>query len=525
MMDFLRTRGQELYLGGKPVLLRGFGFGGWLLPEGYMWKFTAPCDRPRRFEKLLIDLCGPDYADSFWNRYYDSYITEGDIRLIAEQGFNSVRLPLNARHLMENSGSVMTLRTQTLALMDRLIEWCGNWGIYVILDMHAAPGGQTGQNIDDSENDKPELFMNPRYQAELIELWRLLAEHYRDEPVVAGYDLINEPLPEWNKGYYPLLIPLYEKIIHAVRTVDTNHCVILEGVHWATDFSVFDTWGSSAPDRNLVLQFHKYWSSPDQESLAPYLRYREKLNLPLFMGEGGENNCSWYTGAFPLFEGLNISWNFWSYKKMANENSPISFDPPPDWDMVINYPNGGAPPSRDKAAVIFNDFLANIQNPRVNHGVFRALKREVPITIPAEFYDDAFARGPREPGALFRTGDGVTILFADGHTGEVDYHQGGGEDSPDTEKLLVRLSRNDWLGYRFLMPREGRLEIRPGAAGDCRLRVDCSGQSAEIRLGEAGEGRIVTAPLKAGRHYLRITCLGEGALLDALELRPLGLPR
>jgi hypothetical protein len=515
-MDFLEARGENIYRGDEPVLLRGFGLGGWLLPEGYMWKFDAPCDRPRRFEKLLLDLCGAAYAGSFWAGYYETYITEADIRLIAERGFNSVRLPLNARHLLENNRGVLRLQEETLALVDRLVGWCRKCGVYVILDMHAAPGGQTGQNIDDSEGDKPELFMDGRYQTELVELWRLLAEHYRDEPAVGGYDLLNEPLPEWNKSYYPLVVPLYERIIRAVRTVDTRHCIILEGVHWATDFSIFDVWDQAA-DKNLVLQFHKYWSSPDQESLAAYLRYREKFALPLFMGEGGENTCAWYTGAFPLYERLNISWNFWSYKKMDTKNSPLSIDPPPDWQILTDYLQGGPPPSRDRAISVFDDFLNRLKSPRIIEEVFRALKREVPIDIPAEFYDDAQAAGPRQPGASFRTGDTITIVFADGHTGRPDYPQGGAVP-PEKEKLLVRLSPGDWAAYRFRMPRAGDLRIRLDAAGPGRLALDCSGGSAETGLGKTGNPAPAVFALGEGEHHLRIACLEGTVLLDEVRL-------
>ena len=95
-MERLYVEKGRLAAGGVPVLLRGFGLGGWLLPEGYMWRFYTKCDRPRRIEALIEKLCGAEYAASFWERYYGSYITEADIRLAAQNGFNSVRLPFNA---------------------------------------------------------------------------------------------------------------------------------------------------------------------------------------------------------------------------------------------------------------------------------------------------------------------------------------------------------------------------------------------------------------------------------------------
>src|SRR6185369_16733231 len=131
------------------------------------------------------------------------------------------------------------------------------YGIYVILDMHGAPGGQTGQNIDDSANDQPELFQQQKYQDRLVDLWVSLAKRYKDEPTVAGYDLLNEPLPERTGAaakYKHLVEPLYQRITKAIRAVDAKHMIILEGVDWANDWSIF----TGPFDANLVYQFHYY---------------------------------------------------------------------------------------------------------------------------------------------------------------------------------------------------------------------------------------------------------------------------
>jgi aryl-phospho-beta-D-glucosidase BglC (GH1 family) len=94
-MNYVKAVGSELHVDNKPVLLRGFGLGGWFLPEGYMWKLYTKCDRPRRMEAMIERLCGEEYAGNFWESYLDYYITEEDIELIAREGFNCVRLPLN----------------------------------------------------------------------------------------------------------------------------------------------------------------------------------------------------------------------------------------------------------------------------------------------------------------------------------------------------------------------------------------------------------------------------------------------
>src|SRR6516164_4943221 len=195
-LTFLRTEGTEIVnADGQKVLLRGVGLGNWLLPEGYMWKFGNQVDRPRRIEKLVSDLIGPEKAKQFWSEFRKNYITEADIERISQLGYNSVRPALNSR-LFVTEGNPPTYSGEGFALLDNLVKWCKANGVYVIIDMHAAIGGQTGQNIDDSANDQPELFSQPKNQDELVELWRTIAERYKDEPAVAAYDLLNEPLPE-----------------------------------------------------------------------------------------------------------------------------------------------------------------------------------------------------------------------------------------------------------------------------------------------------------------------------------------
>ena len=130
------------------LLLRGVALGNWLLPEGYMWKFEPPGPQsPRQIETLIIDLVGPDRAAEFWNEFRDRFITEADIAQIAAEGMNHVRLPINSRVVMDGDGALLP---EGLELVDRLIGWCRDHSLWVVLDLHGAPGGQTGTNIDDS---------------------------------------------------------------------------------------------------------------------------------------------------------------------------------------------------------------------------------------------------------------------------------------------------------------------------------------------------------------------------------------
>lgn len=464
VMDFVRARGREITAGGKPLLLRGFGLGGWLLPEGYMWKFFTLCDRPRRMEALICDLCGADYAAYFWQRYRDTYITREDIAWIAREGFNSIRLPLNARHMTSE---------ETWQRIDDCVSWCGEYGLYLILDMHAAPGGQTGQNIDDSENDQPELFQNRSFQEDLISLWRRIAARYRDEKTIAGYDLLNEPLPEFFSGYNDRVLPLYREITKAIREVDPHHMIIVEGVHWATDFSIFDPLRENPLDGNCMLQFHRYWSPPDQAGIQTFLNWRDKLCFPLFMGEGGENNLDWYKAAIALYERHDISWSFWTYKKMDCHNSPVSFPMPPGWPMLIKYLEGGPKPGAQEARRIFDGFLEALTQGKRSPDVIRALKREAPIIFPAEHFDRGYSALERVPGADFQMGEPLSILFHSGKSGVPNYQRMGGEPQPEDERMYVLLRQGERAVYRYVLAEKpaGRLRLRLRGSGTLLIKI------------------------------------------------------
>lgn len=323
-----------LDLEGNPFLLRGVGLNGWLLPEGYMFKSIKKIDRPRAFYAWTERLLGKEDSKVFWETFRERFITEADIIYIKEQGFNSVRLPIDYEVLFESSDDESTLKMKAEGFkhVDHLFTWCNKHEIFVILDLHAAPGGQTGANIDNSKSDLPELYIHEIYQDQTVFVWEELARRYKDEKYLLGYDLLNEPLPKWFSMYDHKVMPLYRRIIEKIKAIDPNHIISLEGVHWSTDFSIFN----DKPDDKILLQFHKYWSDFDIESIAPYMKQSEAWKVPLWMGEGGEHNFLWYSAAFKMYESLDISWCFWSYKKMETYNSFVSFKKPENWDRCLN---------------------------------------------------------------------------------------------------------------------------------------------------------------------------------------------
>ncbi|MDA3950062.1 MAG: cellulase family glycosylhydrolase [Spirochaeta sp.] len=505
---FVRAEGQRIVNGeGVPFLLRGVGLGSWLLPEGYMWRMPEAADRPRRMEAMVRSLLGTDGASRFWETYWDRFITEKDVERIASEGFNSLRVPINARYLTGTDAS-SDMAESRLQRIDRLLEWCKTHRVYAILDLHGTPGGQTGTNIDDSAHDRPDLFTESENQDHTVQIWRSLAQRYKDEWIVAGFDLLNEPLPEWFSRYNDRVMPLYRRITQAIREVDRRHMIILEGVHWATDWSIFTDLG----DDNVMLQFHKYWNNPDRESLTPYLEARDRLNVPIFMGEGGENNTDWYTGAFRLFEDLNISWNFWTWKKLDTTNSPASIRLPAGWNEVVAYADGGggdrpavAPPALECARTALADFLDNLPLQRCDYhdDVVRSLFRRPPLRIPAIFYafqdrgrgydlarndrdTDAGTRAATEatPTAKhaphdtseieFRAGDGTEFGYVTGHqpeAGAPNFQHNGGEPWAPEEWLYLQLNPGSWAAYDFAVAGNEEQQLHVG------VRLACGAQS------------------------------------------------
>ncbi len=415
---FLRTQGQNMVdEDGKVVLLRGVGLGNWLLPEGYMWKFGERGDRPRKIEALVTELIGPQAAERFWLEFRRRYIAEVDIQRIAELGFNSVRPALNARRFL-TEGDNPTYIPEGFDLLDNLIQWCRKYHIYVIIDMHGAPGGQTGSNIDDSPHDKVELFSEPRNQELLVKLWVKIADRYKNEPFVAAYDLLNEPLPKRTgaaEKYKDQLEPLYQRITQEIRTVDKRHMITLEGADWANDWSVF----TQRFDNNTFYQFHYYcWDRPDKlNSIDQYLSRRDKLGAPVWVGETGEKGDAIYWGTTQYFEAHNIGWSFWPWKKMAADNGPYSIVKPTGWDDIIAFSRGRDKPSRELAQRAFDELLENIKldNCVFFPDVVNAIFRRAPGKVEAENYGHEgagksyFVKNANQNSKFYRTSEPVPV--------------------------------------------------------------------------------------------------------------------
>jgi len=327
--QFVHTQGKEIVDGaGKPLLLRGINLGNWLVPEGYMWRLNnGGPESPREIEALVTELVGPQRAREFWHTYRQNYITQADIRLIKQCGFNSIRIPFHYKFFESDDAEGFTL-------LDQVVQLAHQENLYVILDMHAAPGGQTGKNIDDSDG-YPWLFSDASAQQHTIAIWQRVARHYRNNATVLGYDLLNEPIPNYPglEQYNASLEPFYKRLTTAVRQVDSHHVLIFGGAQWDNNFSVF----GSPFEKNAVYTFHRYHAPAEQSTVQPYVDFRERYNVPVWLGESGENSDEWLAKFVSVLEKNDIGWAFWPYKKMQATTSVVSFAAPEGWDSIVQF--------------------------------------------------------------------------------------------------------------------------------------------------------------------------------------------
>ena len=525
---FLDTRGTKLVNErGQEVLLTGWGLGNWLLPEGYMWLAGGPrMDRPRTIERIVEEVAGREYAARFWKRFRENYIRREDIARMAELGYNSVRIPINARLFLEE-GPGLNWVDEGFALLDRCIDWCEEFGVYAFIDLHGAPGGQTGSNIDDSIDNLPRLFTDEDSFWKGVELWRKLAERYCDRWIVGGYDILNEPLrPAQFEGQQdtacllPELRRFYHEAIAAIRSVDQKHVLSIEGHHWASDPEIFD----EKFDDKLLIHFHRYACLPDRKCYDPFIEASERLGSPLWLGETGENVHEWFAAMYPLAAELGIGFNIWPWKKMNCKNSPYSVNKPEGWDAITAYAKGGPHPGYEQAQAALDEYLDNmlLENCAENAVLHDAIFRRPGCTIRATDFDEV-------------GGEGVAYHSVRKALNPFGYREDTGMEIVEKQKDAKKEFGFDCLWRRFALGLEQgeyacytlndisgivRLEVHCSCSGAARVSVWQDGEQLGVYpLGGIGSEKLVIGGLRlrpAERSVLRIQVESGRVEVDSL---------
>jgi hypothetical protein len=353
----LQANGREIVEDGRPVRLRGVNLGGWMLIEDYMiglpwteWKIRE------QFRKML----GEQSYSAFFNAFDQAFIAEEDIAFLARTGFNVVRLPFNYRHFEDDLAPGRWIESGFQQL-DRVVGLCRKHNIWVILDLHAGAGAQArDQNAGSAYGET--YFWNQRHFIDrTVALWAEIARRYSRDPIIAGYNLLGEPVT----SDVPLLNEFYMATIRAVRKVDPHHLIMLDPNLWATDIpSLHDELFA---DPQIMVGIHPYFQGDASwTSLASYPavvggksfdraalkkaidgKYdARRITCPVMASEFGVSRGDPQSIAAQLaiaedqvsiFEEKGWGWSMWCYKDLRNMGiATVRTDTP--WRRFLDSP-------------------------------------------------------------------------------------------------------------------------------------------------------------------------------------------
>ncbi|CAM3815130.1 cellulase family glycosylhydrolase [Pontibacter korlensis] len=413
-------------------------------------------------------------------------------------------------------------------------------------------------NISDRDPSKPSLWESKANQQKTIALWRKLAERYADELWLGAYDIINEP--NWgftdpsdkngcNEQQNEPLRKLMMDIIKAIREVDKQHIVIIEGNCWGNNYSgVLPPW-----DQNMVLSFHKYWNYNNQGAIQGWLDHRDKYNVPVWLGETGENSNVWFIQAISLVERNNIGWCWWPLKKMGFIN-PLEVKVDPGYQKILDYwKNKGAKPT---AAEAYQALMQQAENTKLENCIYHndvvdAMFRQVHTTATKPFQPNTVTAGTILNAVDYDLGRNGFAYF---DKTAYYYISTGGERSPWNKGHLYRndgvdieagktadcfyvssFEEGEWLQYTLNAPQKGSYNLQLRVASDNaegKVTVWSNGAVAATSVavpntGGAGSWQSIevgNVPLAQGKNVLRVKAEGGNFNLSSIQFESKNKP-
>jgi len=460
-----------------------------MLQEGYMLHLGFLGTQTKIKEKIQ-QMAGPVQAEKFYRNWRHYFIQKADIDSIAAWGFNAIRLPLHYNLFTlpiqkEPQKGENTWLPEGFKMVDSLLAWCSQAHIYLILDLHAAPGGQGNDlPISDRDPELPSLWQSKENQDKTVALWEQLAKRYKDAPYIGGYDLLNET--NWGftdssdiRGTKDTAnTPLWHflsRLTKAVRKFDSRHLIILEGNGFANNYHGLQ----KITDTNTLLSFHKYGNFNDQKAIAYFLALRQKLQVPILMGEGGENSNNWYTHCARLLEQHQIGWSWWPLKKMGI-NNPLEIKVPKNYQQFIDFAAGKAKkPDSITGQRLLDDLIQNIQiqhniiHRDVIHSLFGEVRQQVSkpfvsytlgatscYMLAADYNLGGNGYGYLDKDtASYQYTPGVHTTGNKGH-----YYRNDGvdikRDSTTGQPIIFSIEAGEWLAYSPVLPSQGTYQLQ-----------------------------------------------------------------
>lgn len=440
----LKTNGTRFVNGeGKEIILNGYGTANWENVEGFMiggphlevhqfkyllWPGAGEDHNPDRWSsrryvtQTIRELCGSEYTETFWDRWEENHLREEDIKLMAELGYNCVRVVLNANALLYEEPGIQ-FNEKSFGRLTNVIDWCEKYRIYVILDMHGVVGGNNGATGDSLFCEFPSVFLDEESTERQIILWEEIVRRYHSRWIIAGYDLINEPVSSpIQHQYIPLLAKYYDDCIARLRKIDKEHIMFLEGAKYARDMRIFDH--NYDPEcNNWAISIHLYGASPEIKDLYPWLLKCREWNVPLWLGECGSqplHNAVFYD----ICAHYGIAYTPWGWKTaMGGGHGPSSVGHPlpKDWEKIQKYVRGGPRPSYAECQKIMDEYieLVKLEHCTVGYEGHRLNHKQPNITLPGAGYDMFLEDGSRYYGTWelsnyldFRLEDHTKLVWA-----------------------------------------------------------------------------------------------------------------
>ncbi len=328
----LHTRDHDIVdATGNAVHLTGFNLGGWFVMEPFM----SPMDRTQKLRdtysvmQTLDNRFGPSVSRQLMRGYQQSWMTDDDIQKIANAGYNLVRIPLWWGQFFDLSNPTPSgWRADAFDVLDAIVRDCRAHGVYVVLDMHGVIGSQSPAS-NTGQADRNGYWTDANAQDNTDLMWSRIARHYKGDATIAGYDLMNEPAPPHGMPAKATVWRAYDRLYHAIRTVDPHHMIFIEGAFGNWDWNMLPDPRSRAWT-NVVYEMHVYRWPKEGESAAQLadavvasanrsaadFKAHLDWHVPGYIGEFNAFNTgpAIWQHVIDTYDAAGLSWSMWAYK-------------------------------------------------------------------------------------------------------------------------------------------------------------------------------------------------------------------